>query len=661
MESVGEGVAGHDEDAPAAAAGIDGDLGGDLVFAHEAVFIEDADGELELRGGRRADEAGGNRERPEDGAARARAGRGNVKEDAFVAVGEALADGCEVGQVAALAAVVSALEFAGGLGGRGKGREGGVHLETAVRRLFDVHGREAVIGGFAQGGGVGEGEVGHIEVVFDLATPAGGERHRRAHDVGPAWVFELWHFGQCGDGAVGGGRRVELHPNEAVALPHGVGAEVGKGHLGGVGFDERRDGLARAGGVEAPAVVGAHEFAVADTTGGESGAFVGTGDIGGEQAAVGEPGENEFGLEERHSGDGTGSEAGGVGDGLPSRAERAEDVVFVKKHGARREGSGYGEESRGGAGNRAWQIGQSSAKSADMFEPLARKPIAVTFGSAGVFVLESRHDRAFRMEDTTHDFLKVLLVVAGAGVLVHGTRREVLAEGAVVLVPAGCRHRIEDDRPMSLYAVCVEARVLATLPVSARGLGGVRVFGPANWAADARGLIRQMLHEQTLRRAGGEALLLGLAWQLIGLVLRGVGGAEGSGGRRGAAVRPAPLAASSLAKARVAAYARELEQIFFEERQIDGAAARLGLSRRRFTTLFREIAGDTWFNTVRALRLAHARRLLRETGRSVTSICYECGFEDVSNFYRAFRAAERASPDAWRRKLGAVKLAQVPR
>jgi transcriptional regulator GlxA family with amidase domain len=152
-----------------------------------------------------------------------------------------------------------------------------------------------------------------------------------------------------------------------------------------------------------------------------------------------------------------------------------------------------------------------------------------------------------------------------------------------------------------------------------------------------------------LRRVGGEALLLGLAWQLLGLVLRGVSGVSES--------RGAGQPAASLAKTRVAAYARELERTFFEERQIDAAAARLGLSRRRFTTLFREVAGDTWFNTVRALRLAHARRLLRETGRSVTSICYECGFEDVSNFYRAFRAAEKASPDAWRRKMGAVKAA----
>ena len=288
-----------------------------------------------------------------------------------------------------------------------------------------------------------------------------------------------------------------------------------------------------------------------------------------------------------------------------------------------------------------------------MFEPLARRPIDVTFNAAGVFVLESRHDRAFRMDDTAHAFVKVLLVVAGAGVLVDGPRREVLETGAVVLVPAGCRHRIEDTRPMSLYAVCVEARVLGVLPASAQGLGSVQVFGHATWAMDARALIRQMLHEQTLRRAGGEALLLGLAWQLMGRVLRGMGAKKGG--------RAAAQPAGSLAKARVAGYAQGLEQTFFEERHIDGAAERLGLSRRRFTTLFKQVSGDTWFNTVRALRLAHARRLLRETGRSVTSICYECGFEDVSNFYRAFRAVERASPDAWRRQSAGLKTVQVPR
>lgn len=99
-----------------------------------------------------------------------------------------------------------------------------------------------------------------------------------------------------------------------------------------------------------------------------------------------------------------------------------------------------------------------------------------------------------------------------------------------------------------------------------------------------------MLHEQTLRRAGGDARLLGLVWQLLGLILRGAGATQGAvrsrGGPRLAATRPA-----TVAKTRVAAYARELLRTFFEERQIDVAATRLGLARRRFTTLFRDAAG----------------------------------------------------------------------
>jgi hypothetical protein len=57
LEGVGQGVAGHYEDAPAAAAGVNGNFGRDLIFAHEAIFIEDADCEFELSGGRWAVEA----------------------------------------------------------------------------------------------------------------------------------------------------------------------------------------------------------------------------------------------------------------------------------------------------------------------------------------------------------------------------------------------------------------------------------------------------------------------------------------------------------------------------------------------------------------------------------------------------------------------------
>ncbi len=53
----------------------------------------------------------------------------------------------------------------------------------------------------------------------------------------------------------------------------------------------------------------------------------------------------------------------------------------------------------------------------------------------------------------------------------------------------------------------------------------------------------------------------------------------------------------------------------------------------------------------RAMRLEQARHLLLDTSRSVTWIAYETGFADAAHFCKAFRAAYRTTPDAYR-KLG---------
>lgn len=269
-----------------------------------------------------------------------------------------------------------------------------------------------------------------------------------------------------------------------------------------------------------------------------------------------------------------------------------------------------------------------------MFDAHALRPIAVRFPPCGVFVLESHHVRGFRMAPTRHGFLKVLQPVSGAGWLVRGQTRTPLAPADVVLVPAGERHHIEDEgaRPLALYALCVAD---TSLPFREH-----RHFPAPVWAADFRSLFRQMLLEQTLARPGGELMLRGLAWQALAQIARA------TSGRQAASATPAGPGAPT--RARVAAYARGMETSFFQRQTLDGAARSLGLSRRRFTQLFRQITGESWLEHLQRQRLAHARRLLRETRRSVASIGYECGFEDLTTFYRAFKAVEHTSPLAWR-------------
>ena len=96
------------------------------------------------------------------------------------------------------------------------------------------------------------------------------------------------------------------------------------------------------------------------------------------------------------------------------------------------------------------------------------------------------------------------------------------------------------------------------------------------------------------------------------------------------------------------AYVDDLEDHFFEASNLDSAAAGLGISRRRFTQLFRQVTSTSWLSYVRRLRVEHAKRLLGQTQRTVLSIAFECGFEDLSTFYRAFKREVGHSPNHWR-------------
>ena len=281
-----------------------------------------------------------------------------------------------------------------------------------------------------------------------------------------------------------------------------------------------------------------------------------------------------------------------------------------------------------------------------MFDPRALQPIHVVFPPCGIFVLESHHTRGFRMPPVRHDFLKLIQPFAGAGWLVREGTRVPLRPGDVVVVPIGERHHIEDDgaRPLSLYALCVAAHVGAATPFLASFPKAFRHFPVPVWTAELRGLIRHLLHEQTLDRPGSDLMSVGLAWQALGHIAR-------------AASSRVPARIERVdqpARTRVAAYAEELKRTFYHRQTVNDAAAAQGMSRRHFTQLFREITGQSWLTMMQQHRLTHARRLLRDSDRSVTSIGYECGFDDITTFYRAFKSAEGISPLAWRNASGSV-------
>ena len=99
---------------------------------------------------------------------------------------------------------------------------------------------------------------------------------------------------------------------------------------------------------------------------------------------------------------------------------------------------------------------------------------------------------------------------------------------------------------------------------------------------------------------------------------------------------------------RVKNYAEALENEFWKNEDIDTVAQTLGLSRRRFTQLFREIVGESWQKRVTGLRMKYAADLLQRTSLSIRSIAFECGYRDLSHFYRVFKQMHGMSPGQYR-------------
>jgi AraC family L-rhamnose operon regulatory protein RhaS len=267
-----------------------------------------------------------------------------------------------------------------------------------------------------------------------------------------------------------------------------------------------------------------------------------------------------------------------------------------------------------------------------------RTPVPVSLPPHGVYVWESRHDHGFRMPPERHPFAELFYLLDGAGAFVIDRTRHPCCAGDVVVVPPHAEHQIEDESPLTLYGIGVSAHLFAGDPDSLARLPRGRVSGHPPLAARVRGGLRRLLFEQSHDRPGGRTLQVGLALQLVAAVVRGGAGPDDE-----------PPARSLQA---VEQFRDELEHRFYEPVGIDRAAAELGMSRRCFTRLFRRAAGCSYAKYVERVRVEYACQLLRETGRSVATIAFECGFEDLSSFYRAFRRQKGRPPHQWRLAAG---------
>lgn len=115
------------------------------------------------------------------------------------------------------------------------------------------------------------------------------------------------------------------------------------------------------------------------------------------------------------------------------------------------------------------------------------------------------------------------------------------------------------------------------------------------------------------------------------------------------------LASSSFAKAKISSDSRRVQKAqdyiarhYREEVRLQELADLVGMTPTSFSRFFKLRTGRSLSDYIIDFRLGVATRALMDSTTSIAEICFECGFNNVSNFNRIFKKKKNCSPKEFR-------------
>ena len=90
---------------------------------------------------------------------------------------------------------------------------------------------------------------------------------------------------------------------------------------------------------------------------------------------------------------------------------------------------------------------------------------------------------------------------------------------------------------------------------------------------------------------------------------------------------------------------------FMEPIALEEISAQVFMTPQSFCRFFKKSTNKTFTSFLNEYRINHATKLLSETDADVKTICYESGFNNLSNFFRNFRRMTNLTPNAYREQI----------
>jgi len=87
---------------------------------------------------------------------------------------------------------------------------------------------------------------------------------------------------------------------------------------------------------------------------------------------------------------------------------------------------------------------------------------------------------------------------------------------------------------------------------------------------------------------------------------------------------------------------------------VDQVAEQVNMSTPAFCRFFKKSTAKTFIQFLNEYRVAHACKLISEESISISEIAFQCGYQNISNFNRAFKKVTTKSPSNYRQELKRV-------
>lgn len=123
------------------------------------------------------------------------------------------------------------------------------------------------------------------------------------------------------------------------------------------------------------------------------------------------------------------------------------------------------------------------------------------------------------------------------------------------------------------------------------------------------------------------------------------------------------LSSSSFAQVRTSSESRRVARVkeyvaanYMENITLEQMSSLVSMAPTAFSRYFKLRTGKTLSDYIVDVRLGAAVRKLVDTDEPVSSICFQCGFNTLSNFNRLFRNHKGCSPTEFREKYAKTKV-----